>query len=58
MFQFDPCHDVMSQKETKEMNPTIIYYNDQSYMNTLEKTSVPERPKYIEIKNYILYDEV
>jgi hypothetical protein len=27
-------------------------------MKPLEKTSVPERPKYIEIKNYILRDKV
>jgi hypothetical protein len=27
-------------------------------MKPLEKTSVPERPKYIEIENYILRDEV
>jgi hypothetical protein len=40
------------------MNPTMIYYNDQSYMKPSEKTSVPERPKYIEIKHYILRDEV
>jgi hypothetical protein len=36
----------------------MIYYNDQSYMKPSEKTSVPERPKYIEIKHYILRDEV
>jgi hypothetical protein len=36
----------------------MIYYNDQSYMKPSEKTSVPERPKYIEIKHYILHDEV
>jgi hypothetical protein len=36
----------------------MIYYNDQSYMKPSEKTSVPERPKYIEIKHYILCDEV
>jgi hypothetical protein len=36
----------------------MIYYNDQSYMKSLEKTSVPKRPKYIEIKHYILLDEV
>jgi hypothetical protein len=40
------------------MNPTMIYYNDQNYMKPLEKTSVPDRPKYIEIEHYILYDEV
>ena len=40
------------------MNPTMIYYFDQSYMKPSEKTNVPERPKYIEIKNYILLDEV
>jgi hypothetical protein len=40
------------------MNPTMIYYNDQSYMKPSEKTNVLERPKYIEIKHYILYDEV
>jgi hypothetical protein len=40
------------------VNPTMIYYNDQSYMKPSEKTSVPERPKYIEIKHYILRDEV
>jgi hypothetical protein len=36
----------------------MIYYNDQSYMKPSEKTSVPGRPKYIEIKHYILRDEV
>jgi hypothetical protein len=36
----------------------MIYYNDQSYMKPSEKTSVPERPKYIEIEHYILRDEV
>jgi hypothetical protein len=40
------------------MNPTMIYYNDQSYMKPSEKTSVPGRLKYIEIKHYILRDEV
>ena len=40
------------------MNPTIIYYIDQSYMKPSEKTSVPKRSKYIEIKHYILRDEV
>jgi hypothetical protein len=35
----------------------MIYYNDQSYMKPSKKTSVPERPKYIEIENYILCDE-
>jgi hypothetical protein len=39
------------------MDPTMRY-NDQSYMKPLEKISVPERPKYIEIKHYILRDEV
>ena len=37
------------------MNPTMI---DQSYMKPLENTIVPEIPKYIEIKHYILRDEV
>jgi hypothetical protein len=36
----------------------MIYCNDQSYMKPLEKTSVPERPKYIGIKHYIHRDEV
>jgi hypothetical protein len=27
-------------------------------MKPLEKTSVPERPKYIDIEHYILCDEV
>jgi hypothetical protein len=36
----------------------MIYYNDQRYMKSSEKTSVPERPKYIKIKHYILRDEV
>jgi hypothetical protein len=36
----------------------MIYYNDQSYMKHSEKTSVPKRPKYVEIKPYILRDEV
>ena len=40
------------------MNPTMIYYIDQRYMKPSEKTSVPERTKYIEIKNYTLCDEV
>jgi hypothetical protein len=40
------------------LNPTMIYYNDHSYMKPSEKTGVPERPKYIGIKNYILCDEV
>jgi hypothetical protein len=40
------------------MNPTKIYYIDQSYMKPSEKTSVPERLKYIEIKNHTLHDEV
>jgi hypothetical protein len=53
MFQFEPCHDVI-----KALNPTMIYYNEKIYMKPLEKTSVPERSKYIEIKDYILHDEV
>jgi hypothetical protein len=36
----------------------MIYYNDQNYMKPSEKTSVLERPKYIEIKHYILHGEV
>ena len=36
----------------------MVYCNDKTYMNPLEKTSVPERPKYIEIKHYIFHDEV
>jgi hypothetical protein len=40
------------------MNPTMIYYIDQNYMKPSEKTCVPEKPKYIEIKHYILHDEV
>jgi hypothetical protein len=36
----------------------MIYYNDQSYMKSSKKTSVLERPKYIEIENYVLCDEV
>jgi hypothetical protein len=36
----------------------MIYYNDQRYMKPPEKTSVPKRMKYIEIKHYILQDEV
>jgi hypothetical protein len=40
------------------MYPTMIYYFDQSYMKPSEKTSVPERPKYIEIQHYTLRDEV
>jgi hypothetical protein len=39
------------------MNPTMIYYIDQSYMKPSENTSVPERPKYIEINHYNLHDE-
>jgi hypothetical protein len=39
------------------MNPIMTHYIDQSYMNPSEKTNVPERPKYFEIKNYILHDE-
>jgi hypothetical protein len=40
------------------MNPIMTHYIDQSYMKPSEKTSVPERPKYFEIKHYILHDEV
>jgi hypothetical protein len=40
------------------MNLTKIYYIDQSYMKPSKKTSVPETPKYIEIKHYTLCDEV
>jgi hypothetical protein len=40
------------------MDPTMIYYIDQSYMKLSDNTSVPERPKYIEIKHYTLSDEV
>ena len=40
------------------LNSTMIYCNDQSYMKPLEKTNVSKRPKYIEIKYYILHDEV
>jgi hypothetical protein len=40
------------------MNPTMIYYNDQNYMKSSEKTNVLEKSKYIEIKHYILRDEV
>jgi hypothetical protein len=40
------------------MNPTMIYYIDHRYMKPSENTSVPERLKYIEIKHYILHDEV
>jgi hypothetical protein len=40
------------------MNPIMIYYIDQSYVKPSEKTSVPERPKYIEMKHYIPRDEV
>jgi hypothetical protein len=36
----------------------MIYYIDRSYMKPSEKTSVPERSKYIEIKHYTLRDEV
>jgi hypothetical protein len=42
----------------QKTNPTMIYYIDQSYMKPSEKTSVPERPKYIKIKHYTLRDEV
>jgi hypothetical protein len=42
----------------QKMNPTMIYYINQSYMKPSEKTGVPERPKYIEIKHYTLHDEV
>jgi hypothetical protein len=57
MFQFDPCHDVVSQQEPKR-NPTMIYFIDQSYMKPSEKTSVPENRSTFEIKHYILRDEV
>jgi hypothetical protein len=40
------------------MNPIMIYYIDQIYIKPSEKTSVLERPKYIEIKHYTLRDEV
>jgi hypothetical protein len=40
------------------MTTTMIYYNDQSYMKTSEKTSVLERSKYIDINHYTLRDEV
>jgi hypothetical protein len=36
----------------------MIYYIDQSYMKPSNKTNVPEIMKYIEIKHYILCDEV
>ena len=36
----------------------MIYSIDQSYMKPSENTSVPDRPKYIEIKHYTLRDEV
>ena len=42
----------------QKMNPIITHCIDQSYMKPSEKTSVPERPKYIEIKHYTLRDEV
>jgi hypothetical protein len=37
----------------KKLNPIMTHYIDHSYMNPLEKTSVPERPKYFEMKHYI-----
>jgi hypothetical protein len=40
------------------MNPIMTHYIDQNYMKRSEKTSVPERPKTIDIKHYILHDEV
>jgi hypothetical protein len=36
----------------------MIYCDDHSYINPLEKTSVLEKLKYIDIKHYFLRDEV
>jgi hypothetical protein len=49
---------MLGASRKQKMNPTMIYYIDHSYMKPLEKTGVLERPKYIEIKHYILRDEV
>jgi hypothetical protein len=40
------------------LNATMIYCNDQSYMKPSEKTNVLDKSKYIDIKRYILCDEV
>jgi hypothetical protein len=40
------------------LNSTMIYCNDQSYVNLSEKLVFHDRPKYIEIKHYILRDKV
>jgi hypothetical protein len=50
------CHELAGNKSV-EFNHDI-YCNDQSYMNPSKKTSIPDRLKYIEIKHYILHDEV
>jgi hypothetical protein len=38
---------MLQDSREQKMNPIMIYYIDQSYMNPLEKTSVLERPKHI-----------
>jgi hypothetical protein len=40
------------------MNSTMIYCNDQSYVKLSEKPVFHDRPKYNEIKHYILRDKV
>jgi hypothetical protein len=40
------------------LNLTTIYCNDQSYVKLSEKPVFHDRPKYIEIKHYILPDKV
>jgi hypothetical protein len=49
---------LVSGPSDQVLNSTMIYCNDQSYVKLSEKPVFHDRPKYIEIKHYILRDKV
>jgi hypothetical protein len=51
-------HKSVSGLSDQVLNSTVIYCVDQSYVNISENPVFHDRSKHIEIKNYIVRDEV
>ena len=51
-------HKLISGLFDQVLNLTVIYCDDQSYVNLSENLMFHNRSKYIEIKHYILHDKV
>jgi hypothetical protein len=51
-------HKLVSGLSDQVLNSTMVYCDDQSYVNLLENLMFHDRSKHIEVKHYILRDKV